>query len=217
MNIINDRHRYTTLRQSTASELVVKRSRFLCCAAPVASEDGADALISALRAAHPHAAHVCVGLRMIDGTERARDDGEPAGTAGRPLLRILQSTDLNNCALVVIRYFGGVLLGAPGLVRAYGGVAAQTLAGARAQDLLTTVEAYDEYAFTMVYAAYERARAQLSDPDWELQVEFTDRVTVRLQAPATQRAQVESLLSHLRPEHRSLRTNAIWRARQDPR
>ncbi|MCY0870524.1 MAG: YigZ family protein, partial [Firmicutes bacterium] len=179
-----------------------------------ASIDEAEAIASRLRAAHPHAAHLCIGLRMFDGTERARDDGEPAGTAGRPILRALQSADVCNCIIVVIRYFGGILLGAPGLARAYGGVASQTLTNAREQGLLTTVEPHDEHAFTLSYAAFQHARGRLAHPDWDMHVEFSDLVLVRLQAPATQRAQVESLLSHLRPEHQTLRMNATWRARR---
>lgn len=112
---------YRTVAQPTVAELVIKRSRFICAIAPVTDVAGAEAFIQAVSAEHKQATHNVpayrVGLDRLD--EWCSDDGEPSGTAGRPALNVLQTQDLRQVALVITRYFGGTLLGAPGLVRAY--------------------------------------------------------------------------------------------------
>ncbi|MDO8152569.1 YigZ family protein [Isoptericola sp. b408] len=110
-----------TLADPVDHELVIKKSRFLAHLAPVASETEADAVIAAVRKQHWDARHHCVA--MVLGThadsQRSSDDGEPSGTAGVPMLEVLRHRRLTDVVAVVTRYFGGVLLGAGGLVRAY--------------------------------------------------------------------------------------------------
>ena len=89
----------------------------------------AQAVVAGLRAAHPGAAHVCWAL-LAGGQSAAHDDGEPGGTAGRPMLEVLRRQDLDGVLATVVRYFGGVKLGAGGLVRAYTDAVAQALLGA---------------------------------------------------------------------------------------
>ena len=115
-----------TLAAARHSELIVKKSRFIGCVQPVADRAGAQAVVQALRLAHPGAAHVCWAL-MAGGQSAANDDGEPGGTAGRPMLEVLRHHDLEGVLATVVRYFGGVKLGAGGLVRAYTDSIAQTL------------------------------------------------------------------------------------------
>jgi uncharacterized YigZ family protein len=115
-----------TLAAARHSELVVKKSRFIGCVQPVADRAGAQAVVQSLRVAHPAAAHVCWAL-MAGGQSAANDDGEPGGTAGRPMLEVLRHHDLDGVLATVVRYFGGVKLGAGGLVRAYTDSIAQTL------------------------------------------------------------------------------------------
>jgi uncharacterized YigZ family protein len=115
-----------TLAAARHSELIVKKSRFIGCVQPVADRAGAQAVVQALRVAHPAAAHVCWAL-MAGGQSAANDDGEPGGTAGRPMLEVLRHHDLDGVLATVVRYFGGVKLGAGGLVRAYTDSIAQTL------------------------------------------------------------------------------------------
>ncbi|MBO8142407.1 MAG: YigZ family protein [Firmicutes bacterium] len=112
---------YRTLGGFSSVESIIKRSRFIGIAGPAESEKEALEVIAQLRSEHPQATHHCYAFRVGLGAETARfsDDGEPGGTAGRPILEVLQREDLHNAVIVVIRYFGGVLLGAPGLVRAY--------------------------------------------------------------------------------------------------
>ena len=115
-----------TLAAARHSELVIKKSRFIGCVQPVADRAAAQAVVEALRREHPAAAHVCWAL-MAGGQSAANDDGEPGGTAGRPMLEVLRHHDLDGVLATVVRYFGGVKLGAGGLVRAYTDSIAQTL------------------------------------------------------------------------------------------
>lgn len=112
------------LAADVETELVERKSRFLTRLHRVTSVDEADALIRAARAEHPDARHHCTALVIASRGEKAEvnrssDDGEPAGTAGMPMLQSLLHAELVDTLAIVIRYFGGVLLGAGGLVRAY--------------------------------------------------------------------------------------------------
>lgn len=118
-----------TLAAPVHSELVIKKSRFIGCVQAVADRNAAHAVVAALRVEHPGAAHVCWAL-MAGGQSAANDDGEPGGTAGRPMLEVLRHHELEGVLATVVRYFGGVKLGAGGLVRAYTDSVAQALVGA---------------------------------------------------------------------------------------
>lgn len=114
------------LSEPVHSEVVIRKSRFIGCVEPMASREAAIVRVAALRAAHPGAAHVCWALHA-GGQSAANDDGEPSGTAGQPMLRVLRHQDLDGVLATVVRYFGGVKLGAGGLVRAYTDAVAQAL------------------------------------------------------------------------------------------
>jgi uncharacterized YigZ family protein len=123
-----------TLARPVHSELVIRKSRFLGCVQPVGGRDEALAVVARLRAEHPGAAHVCWAL-LAGGQSAAHDDGEPGGTAGRPMLEVLRHQDLEGVLATVVRYFGGVKLGAGGLVRAYTDAVAQALLEADKQPI----------------------------------------------------------------------------------
>lgn len=123
-----------TLLQPVHSELVIKNSRFLGSVRPVAGREEALAVVARLRGEHPGAAHVCWAL-LAGGQSAANDDGEPGGTAGRPMLEVLRHQDLEGVLATVVRYFGGVKLGAGGLVRAYTDAVAQALLQAQKKPL----------------------------------------------------------------------------------
>ena len=120
-----------TLARPVASELVIRKSRFLGCVQPVEGRAQALEIVAQLRAQHPGAAHVCWAL-LAGGQSAANDDGEPGGTAGRPMLEVLRHQDLEGVLATVVRYFGGVKLGAGGLVRAYTDAVAGAVAGGEA-------------------------------------------------------------------------------------
>jgi len=111
------------------SEIGVKKSRFLGYAQNVENWDEAKNYIEEVRREHPKARHWCFGFRCGNNPvqERCSDDGEPTGTAGVPILGAIKGEDLSDVVCVVVRYFGGIKLGAGGLIRAYGGAARQVL------------------------------------------------------------------------------------------
>jgi uncharacterized YigZ family protein len=111
-----------TIASSGIHEIVIKKSRFVCTLARAASEDEARTAIETVRKRHWDANHNCSAYRVGPGghLQRTSDDGEPAGTAGAPMLAVLTRRDLIDTVAVVTRYFGGILLGAGGLIRAYG-------------------------------------------------------------------------------------------------
>ena len=112
---------YKTISQPTESIFRDRGSKFLAFAYPVVSENDIKAILSNLKTAHPKANHHCWAIRLgIDrSVYRSNDDGEPLGTAGRPILNTLLSHNITNTLIVVVRYFGGTLLGVPGLINAY--------------------------------------------------------------------------------------------------
>jgi len=115
-----------TLAAPVHSERIIKKSRFIGCVQPMADRASAQKVVAELWAQHPGARHVCWAL-LAGGQSAAVDDGEPSGTAGRPMLDVLRHQDLEGVLATVVRYFGGVKLGAGGLVRAYMDAVAQAL------------------------------------------------------------------------------------------
>ncbi|MEU6127552.1 YigZ family protein [Saccharopolyspora sp. NPDC047091] len=118
-----------TIRRSGEFELEIKRSRFLCALSRADSEERAREFVAQRRKLHHDARHHCSAYVLdVDGrTQRSSDDGEPAGTAGVPMLEVLRHNEITRVVAVVSRYFGGTLLGAGGLVRAYGGAVSAAL------------------------------------------------------------------------------------------
>lgn len=119
---------YKTVREAGNKEIVIRKSRFIGHIMPVTDEAEAVAFIDAIKKQHHNATHNCsaymIGER--DEIQKMSDDGEPSGTAGKPILEVIRNQGLKNVAIVVTRYFGGIMLGAGGLIRAYtdGAVAA---------------------------------------------------------------------------------------------
>ena len=111
---------YLTIKEVSKSEYIEKRSRFIGVAIPCRTEEEALSHISAIKTEHWDARHNCYAFVVDEGkTSRFSDDGEPHGTAGKPILEVINGKELKNVLVVVTRYFGGVLLGTGGLVRAY--------------------------------------------------------------------------------------------------
>ena len=176
------KERYKIIYQGGEGEIVEKKSRFIAEIRPVESEEEATAFIAEVKKKYWDARHHCSAFTIGENNEVARcsDDGEPAQTAGRPMLDVLLGRELHNVCAVVTRYFGGVLLGTGGLVRAYTTATARALENAE----VVTVRSVVELEVTVDYALYERAAllihaagAKLADP------QFTDRVTLHWQMP----------------------------------
>ena len=138
-----------------ASEKIIEKSRFLTYSAHVESEEEARAFVAEIRAKHSLATHVCYAF-IADKTgnlQRFSDDGEPQGTAGVPILEVLKAKKLCESAVAVVRYFGGIKLGAGGLVRAYSSSAAENLDGADIRVLEMCAERIIEVEYTGVDSA----------------------------------------------------------------
>ncbi|MFE7121852.1 YigZ family protein [Streptomyces sp. NPDC057654] len=120
---------YRTVAREGVHEIEINKSRFLCALAPAATEEEAQGFIERVRREHPTARHHCFAyvIGADGGVQKASDDGEPGGTAGVPMLQMLVRREIRYAVAVVTRYFGGVKLGAGGLIRAYGGVVGEAL------------------------------------------------------------------------------------------
>lgn len=179
-----------TLGAPVHSELLIKKSRFIGCVQPVAGREQALEIVAGLRALHPGAAHVCWAL-MAGGQSAANDDGEPGGTAGRPMLEVLRRQQLEGVLATVVRYFGGVKLGAGGLVRAYTDAVAQALLQAQRVTLQVMGTGWCE----LPYAREGWARRQLEAHGAQLlEASHGGQVRMRFQAP---QAALEQLLAAL--------------------
>ncbi|WP_435169843.1 YigZ family protein [Paenibacillus glycanilyticus] len=170
--------RYSTVRGPGSEEVVIKKSRFIGYAKPVETEEEAVSFIDEIKRLHRAATHNCsayvVGER--DQHQKASDDGEPSGTAGKPILEVIKHKGLKNVAVVVTRYFGGIMLGAGGLVRAYtdGAVAGIEAAGEIVKVL------HREVFVDVDYTWYGKVENELLGRGTRLGgTEFTDRVTVK--------------------------------------
>lgn len=146
------RDEYKTLKEETRSELRVQGSRFLATALPTETPEAAEQFVEVQRKRYHDATHNCFAYRLgVDGGHvRFNDDGEPSGTAGKPILAALEKTGLTDVTVVVTRYFGGTKLGTGGLARAYGEVAEQALArgGIVTRHVMARIEASFPHSHT---------------------------------------------------------------------
>ena len=171
-----------TLSCPAHSDLMIKKSRFIGCVQPMPDRASAQAHVDALWLQHPGAAHICWAL-LAGGQSAAVDDGEPGGTAGRPMLDVLRHQDLEGVQATVVRYFGGVKLGAGGLLRAYTDCIAQALLSAEKTPLLrmSTLQCTVPYALEgLLRREIDAAGAQL------LEVRHGSLVTLQLRLPEAQ-------------------------------
>lgn len=120
---------YYTIEKNAIAEFKDKGSRFIAYAYPILTSDGFKKHLQELKKEHSKAVHHCFAYRLgLDGnTFRVSDDGEPSGTAGKPILNVIDSKQLTNILIIIVRYFGGTLLGVPGLINAYKSATAMAL------------------------------------------------------------------------------------------
>lgn len=168
---------YVCLAGEAASELVIKKSKFLCRLVPVETEQQAAEVLGEVRKEHYNARHNC--FAMILGAnrnfEKSSDDGEPQGTAGVPMLEVLRKSGLTNILAVVTRYFGGTLLGAGGLVRAYSGAVSEALRAARKEMHIPAVA----LRLRIDYADYGKLQSIASDYGAKVEADFGEKVEAR--------------------------------------
>lgn len=150
---------YRTLSHQGEGMIREKGSRFIGIARCVDSEKSAETFLSEVKAMHPKARHHCYAYRIghPEILKKANDDGEPSGTAGRPILGQLIKMDVTNTMIIVVRYFGGTLLGTSGLIQAYKGCAEAALADARITQIIEKEVWLIEIEFAIVHLLEEWA------------------------------------------------------------
>ena len=169
---------YKVCQKDCTTEFTEKKSRFISYLACVTSEDEARAFIDSVREKHKDATDNCYAYRLREPRiERFSDDGEPAGTAGMPMLEVLKKEDVYNTCVVVTRYFGGILLGGGGLIRAYSRGVSSALAESGFALRLACVHLRLRFG----YSSHARFHKLLETTTHNLiSEEFTDAVTVTL-------------------------------------
>ena len=175
-----------TLAHPVSAELEIRKSRFIAHALPVADREVAMAELRRLRDEHPSATHVCWAL-LAGGQSGMSDDGEPSGTAGRPILEVLRHHDLDGVLAAVVRYYGGVKLGAGGLVRAYTDAIAVALQEAVRVERIAQAHLMVELG----YPDETRVRHWIEQQQFTLaqsQYAMTVRLTIQLPASAVEAA-----------------------------
>ncbi|MFS0870507.1 YigZ family protein [Paenibacillus xylanilyticus] len=174
--------RYRTVRGPGNLEIVIKKSRFIGHIMPVTTEDEAVAFIDEIKKKHWNATHNCsaymIGER--DEIQKQSDDGEPSGTAGKPILEVIKNQQLKNVAIVVTRYFGGIMLGAGGLIRAYTDGAVAAIEAGEAITKVLHREVFVELDYTWLGKVENELRSREVRTG---ETGFTDKVTLTCLPP----------------------------------
>lgn len=185
---------YYTVRGSGYAEYKIQKSLFIAYAAPRSTEQGAQEFIHDIKKKHYDANHNCSAylIGLNGDIQKADDDGEPSGTAGRPILEILKKSAVKNTVIVVTRYFGGIKLGAGGLIRAYGKSASQ---GLTAAGIIRRVFCH-RFAVTIDYTLQGGLENQLVVTKFPIiNRTFSDKVTLTVLAQPEQIAQLSRLVN----------------------
>lgn len=185
---------YKTVSHPATAEYIEKKSRFIATVSPVRDDEDAREFVLSVKKKYPDARHNCYAYLTLDGMTRYSDDGEPKGTAGLPILGVLQKQQLSGAAVVVTRYFGGILLGAAGLLRAYTKAAAD---GVEAAGVIT-VKPYTKVDVTVSFSDAERVKYELSRMELpEFQTEYLDAVTYHLLVPKERTDEIVSQMTKI--------------------
>lgn len=187
---------YLTLRGEGRAELVVKKSKFIASAFPAFTEDQAQQAIERVRKGFWNASHNVYAFVVGENDDivRSSDDGEPSGTAGRPVLEVIRREGVRCCSVVVTRYFGGVLLGAAGLVRAYSAAARDGLhaAGIGLMRPMLSVR------FSIDYPALGKVQNFLTGEGFSVQdIGYAERVTITVMLPSDDIGRFEARMRDL--------------------
>lgn len=174
--------KYLTVKEPNQAEYIEKKSRFIGYVRPVETEQQALDFIKEIRAKHYDATHNCYAYQIGDNDQlqRSSDAGEPAGTAGRPILEVIKKQGLKNTCVVVTRYFGGILLGAGGLVRAYSRAAQD---GIKAAGVVEKIPA-GVLSLTLDYNQWSKVENYLQTHDYQTQdVMYMEKITAQVLVP----------------------------------
>lgn len=172
---------FRTVRQDSEERLEEKRSVFISAVRRVATEEEALAFVKERKKLHPDARHTVYAYLLRSGAARYSDDSEPQGTAGMPTLEAIRRTGLEDVVVATTRYFGGILLGAGGLVRAYAGAAHAALSAAGVSEYLP----FTYYSIDCSYPDYQKIQPELARIGvTDRGTDFTDRVHIEIGIPS---------------------------------
>ena len=184
---------FRTIKKDGQVQEEIKKSRFICHAKRVYSEEEARNFITAIKKEHYKATHNCSAFIIGERSEikRTSDDGEPSGTAGVPMLGVLENHNLTNVCVVVTRYFGGIKLGAGGLIRAYAG----SVALAVKEIGIIEIKEQAGIAIQMSYAQYQEYNNFLKEHNlMELDTNFTDQVNTMIYIDKEEKENIKAAL-----------------------
>ncbi|MCY7071449.1 YigZ family protein [Streptococcus oralis] len=184
---------FRTIKEDGQVQEEIKKSRFICHAKRVCSEEEARDFITAIKKEHYKATHNCSAFIVGERSEikRTSDDGEPSGTAGVPMLGVLENHNLTNVCVVVTRYFGGIKLGAGGLIRAYAG----SVALAVKEIGIIEIKEQAGIAIQMSYAQYQEYGNFLKEHNlMELETNFTDQIDTIIYVDKEEKENIKSAL-----------------------
>ena len=184
---------FRTIKEDGQVQEEIKKSRFICHAKRVYSEEEAHDFITAIKKEHYKATHNCSAFIVGERSEikRTSDDGEPSGTAGVPMLGVLENHNLTNVCVVVTRYFGGIKLGAGGLIRAYAG----SVALAVKEIGIIEIKEQAGIAIQMSYAQYQEYGNFLKEHNlMELETTFTDQIDTLIYVDKEEKENIKSAL-----------------------
>lgn len=188
--------RYLTVRPEGQTEIEINRSRFMSYVKRVETPEEAIAFIQEIKKKHWDATHNCSAYIVgeNDQYQKMDDDGEPSGTAGKPILEVIKKKGLKDTAIVVTRYFGGIKLGAGGLIRAYGKSAS---VGVRAAGVVERILTRAHH-FAFDYTHWGKVENELNARDYQiLHVEYLDRVTVTVGEEEGKEEPLKNLMTNL--------------------
>lgn len=159
------------IKESVSNTIVIEKSRFIAYLKPCFSEDDYKEFLKEIRKKHYDANHVCSGF-INSAVKRSSDDGEPSGTAGVPILSVLEKNNLDHTAALVVRYFGGIKLGAGGLIRAYGSAVTEALKNAH----FVEDKEYAKYELILSYELANKVNHLLEKETINLTREYDEQV-----------------------------------------
>lgn len=159
------------IKEEISNTIIVEKSRFIAYLKPCFNEEDYKTFLKDIKKKHYDADHVCSGF-VSDNIKRSSDDGEPSGTAGVPILNVLLKSNVNHTTALVVRYFGGIKLGAGGLIRTYGQVVSETLKLAK----FVEDEEYNKYEITLSYDLANKLKRILEKEVLNLKEEYAEEV-----------------------------------------
>lgn len=188
-------HSYITIANEFRTEYIIEKSRFIATIAPVSTEEEAQAFIQRISKEFWDATHNCTAYAIGPRQEQQRssDNGEPSGTAGKPMLEVLKKTTITNVAVVVTRYFGGIKLGAGGLIRAY----SHSVAKAVQEGPKLLIAPRQIVSLTIDYSYFGSVERQLQTLELPYQSTFTDTISLEIYVEPSFVSELETTITNL--------------------